>query len=116
MSDASALQEQTLETLIKAFRDQNLEAFLACFSTDVELFELGRVNPLATGAAALRSVYGSIFEEASNLDVEILEKIAHDDVVVLKERITGEGPNLPMEGLIIYQFDGPLVDRIWTSG
>ena len=98
-----ALVEQQAE----AYNRRDLEAFLAPYSEDIELYEFPDKRH-AVGKAAMREGYKPLFEKFPELHCESINRMVFGNTVIVHERVTGL-PKL-VEAIAIYTIkDGKIV-------
>ena len=99
---------------LDAFNARDVEALVAIYADDAELFE----HPdklLAKGTAALRERYTARFQEP-NLHAALLHRIVAGDKVIDHERVTRTFPEGPgtIELTMIYEVQAGRIARAWT--
>ena len=98
---------------LDCYNRRDLDAFCACFTDDVALYEWDASTPNYAGKAALRERYRHLFEHSPALNCQLANRIAHGRVVIDHERITGRmGAPEVLEILAIYDVDGGLIRSI----
>jgi len=100
-----ALVEQQAE----AYNRRDLEAFLAPYSEDIELYEFPDKRH-AVGKAAMREGYKPLFEKYPKLHCESLNRIVMGNTVIVHERVTG-GPTV-IEAVAIYTVKDGKISRL----
>ena len=106
---ASVVQRQ-----LDAYNAKNLDALLAIYADDAEIYE----HPdklLAKGTAALRERFAVRFQEP-NLHAALLHRIVGGDTVIDHERVTRTFPEGPgtIELTMIYEVKAGRITRAWT--
>lgn len=109
MSSAEAVAQRQLE----AYNARDLDAFVACYADDVELFRPPATAPALVGAAALRDFYARERFGHAGLRAELLHRSVLGATVVDHERIHGVRP-APFEVVVVYQVEGDRIRRTWT--
>lgn len=109
-SDSAAVVQRQLD----AFNAHNVEALLATYAEDAQLFE----HPsrlLASGAAALRERFFARFREP-NLHATLLSRTVMGSIVVDLEEITRTFPEGPgkIRLLMIYEVRLGHIAKAWT--
>lgn len=77
------------EAQLKAYNAKDIDAFMAVFSDDVTLWNLGDTIPWANGANKAREVYANLFASSPDLHSEVLTRTVIGNKVLDYERITG---------------------------
>ena len=82
------MSEETdvVDRQVAAYRDRDLERFLACYAADVKDFE-GTV--LMDGLEAMRGQYGPLFRDSPQLRADIPRRIVAGDYVIDEEYGSG---------------------------
>ena len=105
--------EAIVQAQLEAYNARNLNAFLATYAEDAELFE----HPsklLASGMAELRERYAARFAEP-NLQALVLKRIVLGNFVIDHERVTRMFPAGPgtLEAVAMYEVKGQRITRVW---
>jgi hypothetical protein len=101
----TALVEQQAE----GYNRRDLEAFLAPYSEDIELYGFPDKRH-AVGKAAMREGYKPLFEKYPKLHCESLNRIVMGNTVIVHERVTG-GPTV-IEAVAIYTIKDGKISRL----
>jgi len=109
----TAKAPDVIERQLTAYNAKNLDAFMACFAPDAELFEFPDKS-LAKGTEALRARYAKRFADPI-LHATIVDRMVGDKRVVDHEHITITWPEGPgtWDAVAIYELDGNLIKRAW---
>lgn len=100
---------------LDAYNAGNLEAFMATFHSDAELFILGDSTPRAQGKDAVREVYAGLFEDSPDLHSELVHRAVIGNRVIDHERITGrQGSGTPLELVMVYEVVDGGIRRAWS--
>ena len=109
----AATPESIVQAQLDAYNAHDVNAFLATYSDDVELFEHpGKL--LAKGLGQMRERYALRFKEA-NLHAVITKRIVMGNVVVDHEKIARtfpEGTGVS-EAVAIYQVQDRKISKVW---
>ena len=107
----------SIETLVQrqldAYNQHDINAFLACFSDDVRMYELGENSPFIEGLTAARETYEPLFTNSPDLHVELVNRIANGDIVVDHEHVIGMGDDGPMRCIAIYRIKENQIASVW---
>jgi uncharacterized protein (TIGR02246 family) len=107
MSPAQVVQRQ-----LDAYNARDIDAFVAVFADDAELFDLGVPTPVTVGKAAIRARYQALFDASPQLHSVVVNRTAFGPVVVDLEQITGRlGSADVMELMMIFEVRGGLICR-----
>src|SRR5690349_16355663 len=98
---------------LECYNQRQLDAFCACFTDDVALYEWGSTTPNYAGKDALRERYRHLFDNSPALNCQLANRIALGRIVIDHERITGRmGAPEVLEILAIYEVDEGLIRSI----
>lgn len=114
MKNSAADPERVVQQQLDAFNARDIEALLAVYADDAQIFE----HPsrlLAAGTAELRKRYVERFAEP-NLHALLLKRIVAGNVVVDHEKVTRTFPEGAgeIELVMIYQVDGARIAKAWS--
>lgn len=105
--------EAVVQAQLAAYNARDLDAFLATYAGDAQLFE----HPsklLASGGAQMRERYAARFAEP-NLHAVVVKRIVMGNFVIDHERITRtfpEGTGV-QDAIAMYEVQGTLITRVW---
>ncbi len=109
---AAVPPESVVQKQVEAYNAHDLEAFAACYASDIEFRTMaGTVNP-EKGLAALKQGYGELFKAYPTLRVKILKRITQGAFVIDQEQAEGMGPK-PITVTAIYEVSGGKIVRVW---
>lgn len=97
---------------LEAYNRRDLEAFIATYSDDAQLYRMPATEPAIKGKAQLSEFYATKRFNEPKLHAELLKRIALGNKVIDHERITGLGDD-PLEAVAVYEVDGGLIRRVW---
>lgn len=113
MSDpasAAALAQRQLD----AYNAHDLEAFVACYTDDVEVRDLRAGALLLQGRDALRVRYGPLFERQALHAALVSRTTLGDDVALDVERVRGlRDDGAQVDAVAIYERRGDLIAKVW---
>lgn len=99
---------------LEAYNAKDLEAFVAVFHPEAELYNLGNDTPIAKGKEELLSVYGRLFEQSPNLRSDVVSRMVIGNKVMDYEVITGRNKQSePMYLVAIYEVEEGLIRRCY---
>lgn len=106
--------ESVVQRQLDAFNARDLDALLAAYADDAEIFE-HPATLLASGKAALRERYRARLAEP-NLHAELLHRAVLGSKVVDHERVTRTFPEGPgeLELLMIYEVQNGRIAKSWS--
>lgn len=106
-----------VERQLAAYNARDLDAFLACFSDEVQVFRAPALEPAIDGRKAFGDFYAAERFNRPGLRAEILGRIVSGSTVVDHERIHGVR-DTPFEMVVAYEIEGGLIRRMraWAAG
>jgi GNAT superfamily N-acetyltransferase len=106
--------ESVVQRQLDAFNARDVEALVAAYAPDAQLFE-HPAKLLASGSAELRERFAARFREP-NLHATLLRRIVSGAIVVDHERVTRTFPEGPgeIELVMIYEVRNGAIARSWT--
>jgi hypothetical protein len=105
--------ETVVQRQLAAYNAHDIEAYMATFSSDVELFELPGSAPTLSGELAVRVYYADRFSQNPHLRGEVTERMIFGNVVIYREVLHGLQNSESVEIVAIYQVEDDLIRRIW---
>lgn len=99
---------------LNAYNDRDIEAFLDCYSDDVEIFEFPD-KLINKGKDELRSVYVDFFQRAGKkLHCKIEDRLVYGNYVFDKELLTTAIPGREQfSGQAIYEIKDNKIKKVW---
>lgn len=106
--------EAVIQRQLDAYNARDLDALIATYAADAQLFE-HPATLLASGSAAVRERMAVRLQEP-NLHAKLLSRIVMGNRVVDHERVTRTFPEGPgqMEMLMIYEVEEGRIARAWV--
>ena len=110
---AAETPEAVVQRQLEAYNAHDIEAFVATYADDVQLFELPD-KVLMRGSAELRERYAERFRD-TRLHADIVNRIALGDTVIDHERVRLTFPQGPgtVEAIAIYQVRDGKIINVW---
>ncbi len=108
----SASPVDVVQRQLEAYNRRDLEAFVATYANDVELYRMPATDPAIKGKAQLSEFYATKRFNESKLHAVLVNRIALGNKVIDQERITGLGDHA-IEAVAVYEVDGDLIRRVW---
>jgi len=104
--------EAVVQRQVTAYNAHDLDAFVACYSPDIEFWTMdGKVGP-EKGLGPLRKGYAELFKRNPGLRVTIQNRIIQGTFVIDQEQAEGMGP-APITVTAIYQVTNGKIIRVW---
>jgi len=107
--------ESVVQAQVDAYNARSIDAFVATYADDAELFEFPD-KLIAKGSAQLRERYAARFRE-EGLHAEIVKRIALGNTVVDHERVHRmfpEGSGV-LDAIAIYQVENGKIAKAWLK-
>lgn len=95
-----------------AYNAHDIEAFVATYSDDVEIYRMPATTPTTSGKPELRKFYQNSRFNLPKLHAEILNRSVIGNKVVDHERITGLRDE-PFETVVAYLVHDGLIQKVW---
>ena len=105
--------EQIVQENLDAYNARDIDAFMASFDEDVEMYIFNSKEPWAKGLADVRKYYDALFQSSPNLFSKIIKRIVFDNKVIDHESITErEGRSEVVEMVLIYEVENEKIQKI----
>lgn len=115
VDQADSSPEAVVARQLEAYNAHDLEGFMATFHAQAELFVLGESEPRTRGKAAVRELYGGLFDDSPELHSELVHRAVIGSRVIDHERITGRaGSDGVLELVMIYEVQDGAIRRAWS--
>lgn len=109
MSSTATLAQRQLD----AYNAHDLEAFVACYHPEVEVYDFpGAGPPSLRGQAAIRERYGPLFAQGT-IHAELLGRMVIGNKSLDHERVTGLGEGRVVFAVAIYEVREALIEKVW---
>ena len=86
---------------LNGYNARNIEAFLAPYSDSIVIYDQASGKLLMQGKEQMRQRYAGIFEKATELHCQLVNRIVMGNTVIDHEKITGMGEK-PFEAVAVY--------------
>jgi len=113
MASAETEPAHAAQRQLEAYNARDVEAFVAAYAPDVEVFELPSGTRTLAGREQLRTRYTALFRESPALHCRLLTRVAHGPFVVDHEEVTGVRGGGLMHAVAIYEVVAGLIRRVW---
>lgn len=107
--------ERLAQAQLDAYNAHDIDAFLACYHEDVEIFDLHTAERMMQGLTAMRERYGKMFEELDELHARVVNRIVCGATAVDHERVIRKKGDDEVEVIATYQIDDNLIRRVWFA-
>ena len=114
VSPADATPESIVQKQVEAYNARDIDAFLATYADDVELYDLPD-KLLAKGKEAMRKQYGAFFSQAKSLHCEIANRIVINNTVIDHEKVTVNPQKPPSQAVAIYKVENGLIRKVYFT-
>ncbi|HEU4496615.1 MAG TPA: nuclear transport factor 2 family protein, partial [Flavobacterium sp.] len=96
---------------LNAYNARNIEAFLAPYAEDVELYDFPD-KLMGKGKESMRKIYGQMFATLPDLHCEIKERIIQGNTVIDHERVRIR-KNSFVEATAIYKIENGKIQKVY---
>ncbi len=103
--------EMIVQQQLNAYNTGNLNAFLHCYASDVELYNFPD-SLICKGIPAMKKMYSGMFSSVQKAHCEIKNRTVLGNTVIDKESITGIGKKA-FEGIVIYKTENNKIRKVY---
>ena len=104
--------EQLVQRQLNAYNAGNIDAFLAPYSEDLELYTFpDTLND--KGKETIRSRYEDLFEKYPKLHCELIKRIVKGNTVIDHERITLTEKSTPYDAIAVYKIKNGKIEKVY---
>ncbi len=103
--------EHLVQQQLNGYNQRNIEAFLAPYAENVELYGFPN-NLLSKGKEDMRASYSALFENAPELHCQLVNRMIQGNTVIDHERVTGLGSE-PLEAIAIYKITSEEISKVY---
>lgn len=105
--------EEIVQKQLDTYNTRDINGFMSVMSSEVSLYNLGELQPISQGHAAVKSIYQNLFDKSPELKSVLVNRIVMGNVVIDHEKITGRmGNNAVLELSVIYEVKGDKIHKI----
>lgn len=104
--------EDLVQRQVNAYNARDIDAFMACFSADCEIYEFETGKLLMKGEAAMRDRYGKMFKELKTLHCKIENRILIGNKVLDKELVISLA-SFPVHAVAVYEIKNGRIVKCW---
>ena len=98
---------------LDAYNAHDIDAFAACYTPDVQWFDLRTGECLGQGRALLHERYGEMFRAWPDVHATLTSRSVVGSVAFDREVVTGRGPT-PLHAMAVYDVDAEgLIAKVW---
>lgn len=103
---------EVVQQQLDAYNAKDLDAFVAVFHSDAEIYNLGDFEPMAKGMDDLLRIYGNLFRNSPNLHSSVVSRQVIGNKVLDYEVITGRNNQAePLYLIAIYEVEKDKIKR-----
>jgi hypothetical protein len=107
--------DQVVQQQLEAYNARDIDAFMAVFHADIELWTLGAEKPSASGFENVRDIYKNLFESSPELHSIVLNRSVIGNKVIDYERISGrKGSTDELFLVMIYEVREGKIWKAWA--
>ena len=103
---------EVVQRQVEAYNRRDIDAFVAAYHDEVQIFRLPSTSPAMVGKAAMREFYATKRFNLPDLHAEIRQRIVLGNKVIDQEYVTGIG-NQPLEVVAAYEVRDGLITTVW---
>lgn len=103
--------EDTVQAQLDAYNAHDLDAFVNCYSADVEVFDFPSGELKLRGSQAFREAYAKVLANTS-IHAEILSRVIQGKIVIDHEQVTGRG-SATLFAVAIYEVRDAKIRKVW---
>lgn len=103
---------EVVQRQLEAYNRRDLEAFVAAYHPDVQIYRLPALQPALVGHAALREFYATQRFNRPHLHAEVLQRDVLGNTVFDHERVSGIADGA-VEMMAVYEVSAGLIVRVW---
>lgn len=104
--------ENLAQQQLNGYNARNIDAFLAPYSDDVELYNFPDER-WAKGKETMRTTYAKMFENTPDLHCQLVNRLVQGNTVIDQERVTGFGDRDPIEAIAIYKIENGKIAKVY---
>ncbi|MBT3300878.1 MAG: SnoaL-like domain-containing protein [Bacteroidetes bacterium] len=105
--------EDLAQAQLVAYNNKDLEAFLAVYSNDIEIYYFPN-ELIYSGKDEMRKVYSEFFSKAGDLHCKLVNRITYGNYVMDREYVTTSIPGREViEGQAIYEVKDGKIIKVW---
>lgn len=98
---------------LDAYNTHDIDAFAACYTEDVQWFNLRTGELLGQGRATLHADYGAMFTAWPNVHATLTSRSVVGPVAFDREVVTGRGAD-PLHAMAVYDVnEHGLIAKVW---
>lgn len=107
-----ASPEQLAQEQLNGYNARNIEAFLAPYSEDVEVYNFPH-DLQYKGKETMRKNYSQMFENIPKLHCQLVNRMVLENTVIDQERVTGFNREEPLEVMAIYKIENNKIAKVY---
>lgn len=106
---------QVVQTQLEAYNAGDIDAFMAVFHPDAQVWRLGGERAVASGESEVRALYAALFENSPGLHSTVINRSVIGNKVIDYERITGRlGSDSPLYLVMVYEIKEDKIFRAYS--
>lgn len=105
---------RVVQAQLDAYNARDIDAFMATFHPEAELFSVDDPTPRASGHQAVRAIYADLFARSPELHSELVHRATLGRRVIDHERITGREGGEVLEIVMVYEVEDAKIRRAWA--
>ncbi|MHA2363206.1 MAG: nuclear transport factor 2 family protein [Candidatus Hodarchaeales archaeon] len=101
---------------LRFYNERNLEAFVECYSDDIEVFMLESNDIITKGKEQLRKSMKDSFESKPDAKTLVISRSYQNNLIIDLEKITGYVEGKVITVVAIYQVLDNKITKLWFGG
>jgi hypothetical protein len=111
----SQTPDQVVQQQLEAYNARNIDAFMAVFHPDIELWTLGADAPSAVGWEKVKILYADLFIQSPELFSKVINRSVIGNKVIDYEQISGrKGAKEDLFLVMIYEVKDGKIWKAWA--
>ena len=112
MQQAEERARRAAQRQLDAYNAHDIDAFVACYHPQVEIWDLKTNTMSASGTDQMRKTYGKMFKESPEVYAQVTSRSVVGNVAFDREFVTGRGDAIQV--MAIYEVDeDELITKVW---
>lgn len=107
--------DKVVQQQLEAYNARDIERFMDCFHSEIEIWTLGEENPSAQGFEQVKKMYENLFQQSPDLHSKVLNRSTIGQKVIDYEQISGRrGSKEDLFLVMIYEVKDGKIWRAWA--
>lgn len=107
--------DKVVQQQLEAYNARDIERFMDCFHSEIEIWTLGEEYPSAQGFEQVKKMYENLFQQSPDLHSKVLNRSTIGQKVIDYEQISGRrGSKEDLFLVMIYEVKDGKIWRAWA--